>query len=64
MLPASLLKIIDTISEGFISDVTEKILSRIEEWKNRPLSAIYPIILLIQGIFLSEMIVLFDYSGV
>ena len=31
-------------SEGFISDVTDKILPQIEEWKNRPLSAIYPII--------------------
>ena len=31
-------------SEGFISDVTDKILPQIEEWQNRPLSAIYPII--------------------
>ena len=31
-------------SEGFISDVTDKILPRIEEWQNRPLSAVYPII--------------------
>ena len=31
-------------SEGFISDVIDKILPQIEEWKNRPLSAIYPII--------------------
>lgn len=31
-------------SEGFISDVTDKILPQIEEWQNRPLSAIYYII--------------------
>ena len=31
-------------SEGFISDVTDKILPRIEEWQNRPLSAVYPIV--------------------
>jgi Transposase and inactivated derivatives len=31
-------------SEGFISDVTDKILPEIEEWQNRPLSEIYPII--------------------
>ena len=31
-------------SEGFISDVIDKILPQIEEWQNRPLSAIYPII--------------------
>lgn len=31
-------------SEGFISDVTDKILPYIEEWQNLPLSAIYPII--------------------
>ena len=31
-------------SEGFISDVADKILPQIEGWQNRPLSAIYPII--------------------
>ncbi|SDF72488.1 Transposase, Mutator family, partial [Eubacterium pyruvativorans] len=31
-------------SEGFIPDVTDKILPQIEEWQNRPLSAVYPII--------------------
>lgn len=31
-------------SEGFISDVTDKILPRIEEWQSRPLASIYPII--------------------
>ena len=31
-------------SEGFISDVTDKVLPKIEEWQNRPLSAVYPIV--------------------
>ena len=31
-------------SEGFISDVTDKILPQIEEWQNRPLCNIYPVI--------------------
>ena len=31
-------------SEGFISDVTDKILSLIEDWQNRPLDAVYPIL--------------------
>lgn len=31
-------------SEGFISDVTDKILPRIEEWQTRPLASVYPII--------------------
>lgn len=31
-------------SEGFISDVTDKVLPRIEEWQGRPLSAVYPIV--------------------
>lgn len=31
-------------SEGFISDVTDKILPQIEEWQNRPLEDIYPVI--------------------
>ncbi len=31
-------------SEGFISDVTDKILPKIEEWQNRPLASIYPIV--------------------
>ena len=31
-------------SEGFISDVTDKILPQIEEWQNRPLNAIYPVV--------------------
>jgi transposase-like protein len=31
-------------SEGFISDVTDKILPQIEEWQNRPLSQVYPVV--------------------
>ena len=31
-------------SEGFISDVTDKILPQIEEWQNRSLVSIYPIV--------------------
>lgn len=30
-------------SEGFISDVTDKILQEIDDWQNRPLDDIYPI---------------------
>lgn len=32
------------ISEGFVSDVTDKLLPQIEEWQNRPLSEMYPIV--------------------
>ena len=31
-------------SEGFISDVTDKVLPQIEDWQNRPLDEVYPII--------------------
>ena len=31
-------------SEGFISDVTDKILSQIEEWQNRPFDDVYPVL--------------------
>ena len=31
-------------SEGFISDVTDKIMPQIEDWHNRPLSEVYPVI--------------------
>lgn len=31
-------------SEGFISDVTDKLLPQIEDWQNRPLDEIYPIV--------------------
>lgn len=32
------------ISEGLVSDITDKMLPKIEEWQNRPLSTVYPII--------------------
>ncbi len=32
------------VSEGFISDVTDKLMPQIEDWQNRPLSSVYPII--------------------
>lgn len=32
------------VSEGFISDVTDKLLPQIEDWQNRPLDEIYPIV--------------------
>lgn len=31
-------------SEGFISDVTDKILPQIDEWQHRPLEEVYPVI--------------------
>ena len=31
-------------SEGFISDVTDKLMPQIEEWQNRPLDEIYPVL--------------------
>ena len=31
-------------SEGFTSDVTDKLLPQIEEWQKRPLSEVYPVI--------------------
>lgn len=39
-------------SEGFISDVTDKILPQIEDWQNRPLDEVYPI-LFIDAIYYS-----------
>ena len=32
------------VSEGFISDVTDKLLPQIEEWQKRPLNEVYPVI--------------------
>lgn len=32
------------VSEGFVSDVTDKILGEIDDWQKRPLSEIYPIV--------------------
>lgn len=31
-------------SESFISDVTDNIMPQIEEWQNRPLSEVYPVV--------------------
>lgn len=31
-------------SEDFISDVTDKIMPQIEDWQNRPLSEVYPVL--------------------
>lgn len=31
-------------AEGFISDVTDKIMPQIEDWQNRPLDEIYPVV--------------------
>lgn len=31
-------------SDGLISDITDKILPQIEEWQNKPLSEVYPIV--------------------
>lgn len=32
------------VSEGMVSDITNKLLPEIEEWQHRPLSSIYPIV--------------------
>jgi len=32
------------VSEGFMSDVTDKLLPQIEEWQKRPLNEVYPVI--------------------
>jgi putative transposase len=32
------------VSEGMVSNITNKLLPEIEEWQNRPLSSVYPII--------------------
>ncbi|AQR93731.1 transposase, mutator family [Clostridium saccharoperbutylacetonicum] len=32
------------VSEGLVSDITNKLLPEIEEWQQRPLSAIYPVV--------------------
>ena len=32
------------ISEGMVSDITDKLIPQIEEWQNRPLCAVYPIV--------------------
>ena len=35
---------IDEVSEGMVSGITDKLLPKIEEWQNRPLSPVYPIV--------------------
>ena len=32
------------VSDGFVSDVTDKVLPMIEEWQSRPLESVYPIL--------------------
>lgn len=32
------------VSKGMVSDITDKLLPKIEEWQNRPLSAVYPVV--------------------
>lgn len=32
------------ISEGMVSDITDKMMPQIEDWQNRPLSTVYPIV--------------------
>lgn len=32
------------VSEGMVSDITDKLLPEIEEWQNRPLSSVYPVV--------------------
>ena len=32
------------VSEGMVSDITDKLLPKIEDWQNRPLSTVYPIV--------------------
>ena len=38
-------------SEGFISDVTDKIMPQIEDWQNRPLDEVYPILYMMRRTF-------------
>ena len=32
------------VNEGMVSDITDKLLPEMEEWQNRPLSEVYPIL--------------------
>ncbi len=32
------------VSEGMVSNITNKLLPEIEEWQKRPLSSVYPIV--------------------
>ena len=35
------------VSEGMVSNITDRLLPEIEEWQQRPLSEIYPIIFIV-----------------
>ena len=51
------------VSDGFVSDVTDKILPEIEDWQKRPLGQIYPVVFIdaVQGLpQRSESISLFE----
>ena len=54
-------------SEGFISDVTDKSMPQIEDWQNRPLDEVYPILYMMRRTFLTSAldmpeIMLYIYS--
>lgn len=42
------------VSESIISDITDKVIPGIEEWKSRPLDSIYPVYILMISIFFSK----------
>lgn len=39
------------VSDGFVSDVTDKVLPLIEEWQKRPLESVYPVIFIDAAVF-------------
>jgi transposase-like protein len=49
-------------SEGFISDVTDKLLPQIEEWQNRPLDEVYPV-LFIDAIHFNQLLYISQKSS-
>ena len=34
------------VSDGMVSDITDRLLSQIEDWQNRPLDAVYAIVVI------------------
>lgn len=56
LLFLSTLNLILGVSEGMVSDITDKLLPKIEEWQNRPLSPVYPIVFIDAVHSLSVMI--------
>ncbi len=32
------------VSDGMVSDITDRLLPQIEEWQNRPLDEVYPVV--------------------